>query len=416
MFERTEFHILSFEGPDPYSTVGGLETRVEGLCHTLAERGVPVHLWFVGDPSRPGHELRDGVHLHRWCQWISRHCPGGVYEKDTDKARDYAASLPPWLIANELGAHLWKGGRAVVMAEEWQTAHAVAHLDWLLRRHGLRGRVDMLWNANNTYGFGNIDWPRLEEASRLTTVSRYMRAQMPLAADVAVIPNGLERDAYIPADPEAVAELQRRVHERPLLAKIARWDPDKCWMESLAAAAELKRAGLRPLLLARGGTEPYGREILGEASRLGLRVVERINGRGARGLLAAVSEADHADVISLRTHVDAEARRTLLNGADTVLANSAHEPFGLVGLETMAVGGVACTGHSGEEYARPGRNALVTTSGSPTELAALVREVRDDPERSRAIRRAGRRTARRYAWSRILDECLAPHLSAAAAA
>src|SRR6201989_1190633 len=30
--EHTQFHVLSFEGPDPYSRIGGLETRVSGLC------------------------------------------------------------------------------------------------------------------------------------------------------------------------------------------------------------------------------------------------------------------------------------------------------------------------------------------------------------------------------------------------
>jgi hypothetical protein len=49
--------------------------------------------------------------------------------------------------------------------------------------------------------------------------------------------------------------------------------------------------------------------------------------------------------------------------ADAVFANSGHEPFGLVGLETMAAGGVACTGCSGEDYAIPGY--LVTHEDTP---------------------------------------------------
>jgi hypothetical protein len=45
--------------------------------------------------------------------------------------------------------------------------------------------------------------------------------------------------------------------------------------------------------------------------------------------------------------------------ADGVLANSGREPFGLVGLETMAAGGTAFTGNTGEEYAQHMDNAVV---------------------------------------------------------
>src|SRR2546430_1011802 len=81
------------------------------------------------------------------------------------------------------------------------------------------------------------------------------------------------------------------------------------------------------------------------------------------------------DVVSLRSPLDPESRRVLLHGSAAVLANSKHEPFGLVGLETMAVGGVACTGCSGEEYAVPGRNALVLETTDPFFLLGLSREL-----------------------------------------
>src|SRR5262245_39922136 len=69
--EGTQFHVLSFEGPDPYARIGGLETRVAGLCEALVQAGLETHLWFVGQPDLPGYECRDGLHLHRWCQWLS---------------------------------------------------------------------------------------------------------------------------------------------------------------------------------------------------------------------------------------------------------------------------------------------------------------------------------------------------------
>ena len=95
--DAIQFHILSFEGPDPYSRAGGIATRVCGLAGALAESGFETHLWFVGDPSLPGEETRGALHLHRWCQWISVLHPGGVYDGEEGKRGDYAASLPPLL-------------------------------------------------------------------------------------------------------------------------------------------------------------------------------------------------------------------------------------------------------------------------------------------------------------------------------
>ena len=94
-----QIHLLSFEGPDPYAQAGGLGTRINGLTDTLVEQGHQVHLWFVGDPDLPGHEERDGLHLHRWCQWMSRYHRNGVYDGEQDKVNDYAKSLPPIFVS-----------------------------------------------------------------------------------------------------------------------------------------------------------------------------------------------------------------------------------------------------------------------------------------------------------------------------
>jgi hypothetical protein len=67
-----QFHVLAFEGPDPYARAGGIASRVTGLTQALAAMGFETHLWFVGDAHLPGHDTRDQLRLHRWCQWISR--------------------------------------------------------------------------------------------------------------------------------------------------------------------------------------------------------------------------------------------------------------------------------------------------------------------------------------------------------
>src|SRR6266508_3213119 len=77
------FHVVlvAFEGPDRYSFVGGLATRMNDLAAALVARGHRVHHLFVGDPKLPFLEEREGgrLVLERWSQWISAYHLRDVY-------------------------------------------------------------------------------------------------------------------------------------------------------------------------------------------------------------------------------------------------------------------------------------------------------------------------------------------------
>ncbi|MGH8064712.1 MAG: glycosyltransferase family 4 protein [Candidatus Entotheonellia bacterium] len=407
-----QFHILSFEGLDGYARAGGIASRVTGLVHALADAAHETHLWFVGDPDLPGHETRGTLHVHRWCQWISQYHPSGVYDGEEGKRTDYAASLPPFLLREVLLPYVQKGGHAVVLAEEWHTVDAVLHLDWLLREAQVRDQVTILWNANNTFSFHRIDWRRLAEAAIITTVSRYMKHLMQgRGVNPLVIPNGLSTEALIRPERQAVAAFRSRLRHRTVLCKVARWDPDKRWLLAIEIVGALKQQGWRPLLVARGGVEAHGGEVLGAAARAGLRVAERVFPKPEiHGLLKAMDDLEDIDIVSLRSPITLPSRRVLFHASSAVLANSGHEPFGLVGLETMAVGGVACTGCSGEDYAVPGYNALVLETNDPREFTALFSELHANPRREQALRRAGSATAKHYMWSEIIQHLLLPRI------
>ena len=243
-----QWHILAFEGPDAYAQAGGIASRITGLAHALAAAGFETHLWFVGDPDLPGYETHNDLRLHRWCQWISRYHPAGVYDGEEGKQADYAASLPPFLFQEVLLPHLQHGGRAVILAEEWHTVDAVLHLDWLLRQARVRPQVTILWNANNTFAFERIAWRRLTAAATLTTVSRYMKHRMQsLGVNPLVIPNGLSADDLVLPERGAVAGFRTRLRGRRVLSKVARWDPDKGWLLALDTVSAMKRLGWRPL-------------------------------------------------------------------------------------------------------------------------------------------------------------------------
>jgi glycosyltransferase involved in cell wall biosynthesis len=410
---NTEFILLSFEGPDRYSRAGGLGTRTSELAETLAESGFTTHLFFIGDPNLPLMEARHQgrLQLYRWCQWISRYHPLGVYDGEEGKHSDFTRSLPPFLVNRIIEPRVLAGKLVVIMAEEWQTADAVCRISSQLRERSLTDGTIILWNANNTFGFERIDWVKLSNSAKITTVSRYMKHIMrPLGVDALVIPNGIPRRLLRYAEAERSAILQKAFGGKLLLAKVARWDPDKGWDTAVKAVALLKSLGVPTLLLARGGIESYGEEMLERAVDLGLVIKDVVSEREPfQDLLRAVRRED-ADVLNLKFFLDEDLRGIIYSSAHAVLANSTHEPFGLVGLETMAVGGIAFTGSTGEDYARPYENAVVLETPQAEEIVRQLLQLQDHPEEVESIRLAGRSTAKQYTWERVIDKNLLTRL------
>jgi len=407
--DRTAFVVLSFEGPDLYSQAGGLGVRVKGLTRSLARRGYDTHLYFIGDPDLPGEEtLEEGkLHLRRWGQWISSQHRGGVYDGEEGKIRDWNLSLPPEVIDKVIAPAVAAGGYVVVLGEEWHTSWSMSLISDTLYRRGLRDHVVMLWNANNTFGFHRIDWAALTLAATLTTVSRYMKFEMwDWHQNAIVIPNGIPRSSIADADPVAVAELRAAAAADYLCFKIGRFDPDKRWLMAVSAMAYLKRKGSKVKLLMRGGKEPHGAEVVNHARQQGLVVVDAPTPPDVAGLAALLRAKVDADVINLTTFLNDDLLAIIYPACDAVLANSGHEPFGLVGLEVMAAGGLAVTGSTGEDYAEAYRNALVVETSDPVELVTELTLLKERPNLAARMRKRGRTTAREYIWEKVIDQLL----------
>lgn len=397
--------LLAFEGPDPYSMVGGLGTRVTELAAALAAAGVRTTLVFVGDPARDAVEqASDNLEYRRWCQWISAYHPGGVYDGEWGKSQDFAASVPPFVAGSIVAPAAARGEYVLVIAEDWQTAPAIVELHRLLLAGGLRDRAVLVWNANNTYGFESIDWHALERAARITTVSRYMKFELRARGiEALVIPNGIpERIVGGPPD-ELVTLLGETLVRRPLYVKVGRYDEDKRWMQAIEAFARVRAAHPEATLVVRGGREPYGDAIFSRARELGLDVEDvSLKSREPEAFAERLKDV-RAAIVNLRTFVPEELLFALYHVADGVLANSGKEPFGLVGLEVMAASGVAVTGSTGEDYAQPFENAVVCDTGDPAELSGYLEALLADPALSRAIRAAGAATAERSTWPLVLE-------------
>ena len=397
--------ILSFEGPDRYAMVGGLGVRTSELAIALDEADIATDVFFIGDPDLPPVEHRgDHQNLRRWCQWISAHHPGGVYDGEWGKIQDYTASVPAFIMDELLPPLAQRGERLLVMAEDWQAVPAVIELDRRTREQNLRSNIAIAWNANNTYGFHTIDFDALASAAHITCVSRYMKFEVGLhGAPALVIPNGIPERIFNEANIADAAYLRRMLAQRRLLLKVGRFDPDKRWLQAIDAVADLRDGGATVQLIVRGGKESYADVVFGRARERGLSIEDVTFDAPTIESLGQALSTSTADIVNVRSFLPDALLFTLYGAVDAVLANSGKEPFGLVGLEVMASGGVAVCGSTGEDYAAAFENALVCDTADPAELASYLERLWTENGLREKIVERGRATAHQFTWPNVLD-------------
>lgn len=412
--ENTLFVLLCFEGPDVYSIAGGLGTRVSELSEALAVQGYTTHLIFIGDPYKPSTELRvDGrLILRRWSQWVSKYYPNGVYDGEEQKLYDFNESVPYHIFHEIVHPALNAGKMVVIMGEDWHTAEAMCRTSDLFYRFGVRQKVLMLWNLNSLMSLHRVNWGRLNYITTLCTVSKYMKHKMwDLGVNPLVIPNGIPTRYLEPVESDAIQRLRtfarRGDPSRFFLFKIGRFDPDKRWIMAIEAVARLKESGHPVTLLVRGGIEPHGAEVLQHAHHRGLHVQDVVAQRpNLNQCLDALENAGPADVYNLRFFLPEEFVRTAYAAADATLANSGHEPFGLVALEVMAAQGIAVTGSTGEDYAISLENAIVTETDDPDEIVGYLLYLSGHPDEQERMRISGQITAKQFLWDCVIENLM----------
>jgi glycosyltransferase involved in cell wall biosynthesis len=406
--DSLDFVLLSFEGPDQYAMAGGLGVRMKELALELARQRYRTHLVFIGDPNLPGQESpAENLTLHRWSQWLSAHYPSGVYHGEEVKLVDWNEQLPGFVVSQLVAPAAAAGRMTAILAEEWHTAYSTCQLSDRLWAEGLRDKAIILWNANNVMGFDRINWGRLGFCSQITTVSRYMKHVMwDVGVNPLVIPNGIPAERIRTADPALVARLRSAFGGRELVFKIGRFSPDKRWHMAMEALAEEKRRGNAVATVVRGGVEPHGLEVLAGARAQGLVVVDMPLPKDPLEAITALADAPSADVYHITSFMSDEFISLLYSGATAVLANSGHEPFGLVGLEVMAAAGVAFVGSTGEDYAVPFLNSVVLDTDDPSEINIALSFLRAHPESVKRLREDAQETSRSFTWKNVIFDNL----------
>jgi glycosyltransferase involved in cell wall biosynthesis len=178
-------------------------------------------------------------------------------------------------------------------------------------------------------------------------------------------------------------------------------------MMAIEAVARLKHSGHPVTLFVRGGIEPHGADVLRHAYHIGL-VIRDVTAQRPNldQCLEAIANAGPADIYNLRFFLPEEFVRTTYRAADATLANSGHEPFGLVALEVMAAQGIAVTGSTGEDYAISLENAIVTETEDPDEIVGYLLYLRRHPEEQERIRVASQVTAKQFLWDQVIENLL----------
>jgi glycosyltransferase involved in cell wall biosynthesis len=166
----------------------------------------------------------------------------------------------------------------------------------------------------------------------------------------------------------------------------------------------LKHSGYPVTFFVRGGIEPHGADVLRHAYNRGLKIQDIVARRPTlQQCLDLMESAETADIYNLRFFLPEEFLRTIYAAADATLANSGHEPFGLVALEVMAAQGIAVTGSTGEDYAISFENAIVTETDDPDEIVGYLLYLRRHTDDQENIRCAGRQTAEQFLWDQVIQ-------------
>ena len=404
--KNTVFVLLSFEGPDKYSLVGGLGIRMTELSAVLAENGYKTHLFFVGDPYAEHESYLAGENLciHRWCQWLSSEWPGGVYDGEDKKIADWNRTIPEYVASEIVKPSAQKGLLTVIMGEDWHTGESMVLLDKTLRRKNLRDHSIIFWNVNNEYGLWRLNLKEIVQRCTVTTVSKFMVKRLKIFHNInsIAIPNGIPRRIIGEVD-TGKKKLLQRCFDGVILQKTARYDTDKAWLPAISAIAILKSRGMKPHLLMRGGSQQHRSDIICKIIELGLRYVTiSLKYPSFDSIIEAFHQYGHFDIIEMDFFIPEDFLMYLYGASDIVLANSTYEPFGIVGLEVMAKGGLPVVGNTGEDYALHNKNALRVKSDDPLELADMISDVFMNPLLTKNIKSSGMKTAKVFTWDRAL--------------
>jgi glycosyltransferase involved in cell wall biosynthesis len=393
----------------PPTIVGGLGTYAAYITHTLVRQGHEVVV-FTMNPGATlkKHEVIGGVEVHR---------PVGIDATNVfplmvnEELRQWGSFFNDVFIYNTLCAAKFVNQ---VVQEEGQHFDVVAVHDWLSAIAGLVVRNETAlpvvyhvhsteWGRRGDAGspfVGRLEWEIALRSTRIITVSHAMKDDLNRHGwpphKVSVVWNGVDPEVYDTTSvPQAeVQDLRTRYGIGPddtMLLFVGRLTWVKGVRNLIQAMPAVVEAYPRTKLVILGkGEEQHDVDELVHRLGLGQNVVTHY---------AFVSERERI------AHYAA---------ADACIFPSVYEPFGIVSLETMAMGKPLVVGANGvvgfREQVTPAgadQNGIHINGNDPGDIAWGVKTLLADPDRAREMGAHGRtRVMRYFTWEQVAKQTI----------
>lgn len=393
----------------PPVIVGGLGMYAENMARTIVELGHDVAVFALNNGQLPTREIMRGVEVHRPIitdaskvfPLLSEELRGwGNNVKFFSDFFQYnmmsASKLVNSLARKEgfkydlIGFHDWLNSVAGIIAKDELKIPAVFHThstEW-----GRTGGGSAIVNR--------LEWEAARQAEAIITVSHAMKQDLVAHSwpedKIHVIWNGIDPAIYDPgacerADTQSLRAGYGIGEDDEMILFVGRLT----WVKG---ARNLVQA--MPQVLSR---HPKARLVLlGEGE-------EQVE------LQALASKLGIADKVRFRFEFVPERQRVLhYAAADICVFPSTYEPFGIVGLEAMAMERPLVVGAKGVVGLReqvipsgPDQTGIHVDGNSPLDIAWGIMAALGDKERARTWGRNGRkRVLQHFTWTRVAEQTI----------
>ena len=374
--------ILSWEYPP--RIIGGLGRHVYHLSTALASQGIKVHVVTKDHPGAPEYEESEGVHIYR----VVNYPPDITQEEWVPWTLQFNVALLEKAVAliNDIK------NINVIHAHDWLVAHAAASL-----KHAYQIPLVATIHATE-YGrhqghlpgpmnklIHQIEWWLTFESARTICCSQYMMEEITnifeLPVDkVDVIPNGIDTESF---KRDVSVDLYRKQFVKPgdkLVFFVGRLVYEK-GVQTVIEAMTLVINKIPNVTFVVAGSGPH-----------------------MNTLKSLVDAFDLQEKVKFTGHIDTDTLSAFYKSADLTVVPSLYEPFGMVVLESMAMGTptiVADTGGLSEIVVHE-ETGLKFEPGDPESLAdAMLRILTDKELAERLTCDANAYLGDRYNWDRI---------------
>ncbi|MFD0827547.1 glycosyltransferase family 4 protein [Neobacillus sp. M.A.Huq-85] len=373
-------NILMLSWEYPPHVVGGLSRHVYGLSVHLAELGHEVHVVSLLRNDLPSYEKINGVHVHRvkplneqdedFLSWIGGLNLAMAYKVEK-LADEYSFSI--------IHAHDWLVGTAAIALKDSLSIPLLAtiHATEYGRNNGIYTEMQKFIHSK--------EQQLVTEADQVIVCSDYMVEEVTSIFDaasekLAIIPNGV--DLLNNREEESV-ELSPNLQDKKYIFSMGRIVKEKGFETIIEAAAIAKELKLE-----------YSFVIAGKGPMLD--TYRRL-----------IQEKHLEDKITFIGFVSEQQRNTFIQNCEMVVVPSLYEPFGIVALESMALGKPTIVSKTGglKGIVKHLQTGMVMTPGDAKSLLEQILFIYKNPEKAAEMAKEGQLVMKSlYSWKRVALE------------